>query len=118
MKLATINKLREKFVGKICTILTTPIPKSNFADTQFADFFTCAIDSLDEDGIFATHPSTGCQNFYNFNHILGIIEEQVLYEDNPEHAKIISQIRENAKAPKTKPNDFANIDLMNQLAQS
>lgn len=118
MKITTINKLRDKFVGKICTILTSPIPKNNFSDTQFSDFFTCVIDSLDEDGIFATHPATGCQNFYNLDNVLGIIEEQILYEDNPAHAEIISKIRETTKTPKTQPNDFANIDLMNQLAQS
>jgi hypothetical protein len=117
MKITTIAKLQEKFVGKICTIITLPIPKQNFSDTQFADFFTCLIKSLDQDGIFATHPTTGCENFYNLSHVVGIIEEQVFYEDNPEHAEIISKVRD---LPKTKsnPNDFANIDLMTKLSKN
>jgi len=117
MKLTTIKKLQDRFVGKICTILTSPIPKQNFSDTQFSDFFTCVIDSLDEDGIFATHPTTGCKNFYNLTNVLGIVEEQVFYEDNPEHAEIIAKVRDLPKATRPNPNDFANIDLMAKLAQ-
>ena len=115
MKLTTLKKIQDKFVGKICTILTSPTPKYNFSDTQFSDFFTCVIDSIDEDGVFGTHPTTGCKNFYNLSNIIGIIEEQVFYEDNPEHAEIIAKIKQ---APKTKPNDFADIDLMSKLAQN
>lgn len=111
MKINNIRKLQAQFTGKICTILTKPIAKNNFNDTQFADFFTGLIDFLDEDGIWTTHPTTGCKNFYNLFEIIGIIEEQVLYEDNPEHAEIIRQVKENKKTE----SPYANIDLMNSL---
>jgi len=121
MKITTIKKLQERFVGKICTILTTPIAKTNFSDTQFADFFTCVIDNLDEDGVLATHPNTGCKNFYNLTNIIGIVEEQVFYEDNPEHAEIISKIKDLPKTPEKtpeNPNGFVDIDMMDKLTKT
>jgi hypothetical protein len=130
MKITTLKKLQAQFVGKICTILTNPLAKTNFSDTQFSDFFTGVIDSLDEDGIFATHPVTACKNFYNLANVVGIIEEQVLYEDNPEHAEIIKQVKEkhmNSQNPQNplverieQPGmgNFADINLMDQLAKN
>lgn len=126
MKITTIKRLQEKFVGKVCTILTRPLAKSNFSDTQFSDFFTGVIDSLDEDGIFATHPTTACKNFYNLANVIGIIEEQMLYEDDPEHAEIIKQVKEshinkqNPQNPLGQPmaGNFADINLMDQLTKN
>lgn len=115
MKNSNIKKLQMDFVGKICTILTAPIAKSTLLDAQFADYFTCLIDQLDEDGIWATHPTTGCKNFYSFQHIVGLIEEQVFYENNPEHAEIIRQAKEISKKPTDSP--YVNIDLMTDLVK-
>lgn len=108
MKVTNIKKLQNAFVGKICTILTKPIAKRDFNDTQFADFFTGLVDYIDEDGVWTTHSITGCKNFYNLLEIIGIIEEQVLHENNPEHAEIIRQSKETSSK-------YVNIDLMNNL---
>lgn len=94
MKITTIKKLQQNFIGKICTILTHPVAKRDFNDRQFADFFTGVVDEIEEDGIMTRHTLTGCKNFYFFENIIGIMEEQVLNEDNPEHQKIIQQVKE------------------------
>lgn len=105
MKTLTIKRLQENFVGKVCTILTTTIAKTNFHDTQFSDFFTGIIESLDDDGIFARHHMTGCKNFYTWNHVVGLLEEQVIEETNPKFQEIIEEIR------KTPPNQQAIVPV-------
>lgn len=120
MKQTTLKKMTELFIGKICTILTEPIAKSNFSDPQFADFFTGVVDSIDEDGIFTTHTLTGCKNFYHFKNVVGIIEEQVLNEQNPEHKKIINDMiksKENKINKDTNDSKFINIDELSDLAK-
>ena len=93
MKTLTIKRLQDNFVGKVCTILTTTIAKTNFQDTQFADFFTGIIESLDDDGIFAKHHITGCKNFYTWNHVVGLLEEQVIEESNPKFKEIMEEVK-------------------------
>ena len=92
MKLQTIKKLQEQFVGKICTVLTVGISKSNFNDIQFADFFTGFIESVDEDGVWTRHHLSGCKNFYPLIHVVGIMEEQVVEENDPEYKKIKEKV--------------------------
>lgn len=124
MKTLTVKKLQEAFVGKVCTILTTTIAKTDFKDQQFSDFFTSIIESLDEDGIFAKHHMTGCLNFYTWAHIVGILEEQIILEDDPKYKEIMNEVK---KAPveyqqtivPIDPNasPFVDPDLMASLAQ-
>lgn len=120
MKITTIKKLQQKFVGKVCTILTNQVAKTNFSDQQFADFFTGVIDELDEDGIFTTHVLTGCRNFYTFSQIVGIVEEQFLDENNPEHAKIIEEVKDKVQKPpktsKTTSDQFIDIEDLANLS--
>lgn len=113
--------LNEKFKGKICTILTQSINKSNFKDDrQFSDFFTVIIDSIDEHGIQAKHCITGCIGYYFLSHVVAILEEQVVSQDDPQYEDIIKEIK---KDPENKivlpPNkvEFVNPDIMDQLSQ-
>jgi len=120
MKITTIKKLQQKFVGRICTILTNTVAKKDFSDQQFADFFTGVIDEIDDDGVFTTHVLTGCKNFYFFSQIIGIVEEQVLDENNPEHAKIIEKVKDkgqnSAKNIKTSDEPFIDIEDLANLS--
>lgn len=120
MKITTIKKLQQKFVGRICTILTNTVAKKDFSDQQFADFFTGVIDEIDDDGVFTTHVLTGCKNFYFFSQIIGIVEEQVLDENNPEHAKIIEKVKDkgqnSAKNIKTSDEQFIDIEDLANLS--
>ena len=100
MKLQTIKKLHEQFVGKICTVLTTGVSKSNFSDIQFADFFTGFIESIDEDGVWTRHHLSGCKNFYPMAFLVGIMEEQVVQEDDPEYGKLVEKIEKTPQESK------------------
>jgi len=102
MKITTLKKMQD-FVGKVCTILTSSVCKPNFTDIQFPDFFLGIVESIDEDGIFAKHPMTGCQSFYNWIHVVGVFQEQVILEDDPQYEELVKEIK---KAP---PQQQANI---------
>lgn len=123
MKILIIKKLQSNFLGKICTILTKPIAKQDFSDHQFADFFTGVIDEIDDDGIFTTHTLTGCKNFYRMSEVIGIIEEQVLNDEDPKHQKIITELKEKQSKKDDKDNDnddtnkqkFIDIDDLSGL---
>jgi len=122
MKNSTILKLRENFCGKVCTVLTKTIAKTNFQDKQFADFFTGIIESIDEDGIFAKHANTECMNFFPMQHVVGILEEQVILETDPAYEQIINEIKNPPAQPELNlpKNDsqFINPDFMEILAQN
>jgi len=123
MKALTAKKLQEAFVGKVCTILTSTVAKSDFKDQQFSDFFTGIIETIDEDGIFAKHLMTGCRNYYTWPHVVGVLEEQVVEQTNPEYENILKEVKkappENALSvvpvdPNASP--FVDPDLMASLA--
>lgn len=124
MKITTLKKLQEAFVGKVCTILTVSVSKSNFTDIQLADFFTGLVESLDEDGVMLRHHLTGLRNFYVASQVVAILEEQVISEDDPNYQKVVEEIK---KAPKDKtpvvtqvnPQKSAFVDpaMMAQLAK-
>jgi cyclopropane fatty-acyl-phospholipid synthase-like methyltransferase len=121
MKQSTIKKMQERFVGKICTVIMTQLSRNDFTESQFADFFTGSIDEIDEDGVLMTHTITGCKNYYMMGMVAGIIEEQVLYDDKPEHKSIIEQMKnKKIDQEKAKTNDetLINIDELSALADS
>lgn len=109
------------FVGKVCTITTLQI-NFRFQEEQMMDYFMGIIDSIDDQGILVTHSVTKCKSFIFFPHIVSICEEQVLYEDNPEHKKIIDEYRQEKPltAPKrtiTPNSTFINPAVMADLAK-
>jgi len=107
MKALTVKKLQEAFVGKVCTILTSTVAKTDFQDQQFSDFFTAIVESLDEDGIFAKHHMTGCRNYYTWPHIIGVLEEQVIQQDDPKYEEIMQEIK---KAPVERQQNIVPVD--------
>lgn len=106
MKPITLKKLQD-FVGKVCSILTTSVSKPNFTDVQFSDFFVGIIEEISEDGIFAKHPMTGCLAFYSWPQVVGIFQEQVIDQTDPQYETILSEIK---KAP---PEQQVNIVPVN-----
>lgn len=101
MQNSTVDKLKDLFLGKVCTVITVGVNKGAFPDQQFAEFFTGIVESIDKDGVFTKHHITGCKNFYAMAYVVGIIEEQVITDDNPKYQEIIEEVK---KIPKeTKP---------------
>lgn len=99
-----ITKLKNKFLNKICTIVT--VFNKSQTDTQFLDFFTCKVEDIDENGVWGSHCLTQCCNFYFFSSIVAILEEQVIDENNKDYKKIVEEIK---KSPQ--PEKKSNIDL-------
>lgn len=93
------------FVGKICTIITGPINR-NFKDEAQAvgkpelypmnlvDHFMGRVVSIDANSIVIQHPIIGTMGYFRLANIVGIIEEQELDPNNPEHAKAIEEYKE------------------------
>lgn len=92
----------EYFVGKPCTITTVAI-NWRFNSEPMMDYFMGVVEKIDVKGILVTHPQTGCKNYIFLKHIVSISEEQVFYDNNPEHKKIIEEYKEKnpEKAAKT-----------------
>ena len=80
------------FKGKPCTISTVEI-NFRFKEQQMMDYFMGIVETIDKHGIWIVHPITKCRSYILLSHIVSISEEQVLYEDNPQDAKIIEEYR-------------------------
>lgn len=106
------------FVGKAVTVFTGPINRE-FDERQKCDYFVGVVKSVDEMGIMTQHPITGCCNYYFFSQIIGICEEQMLHPENPEHAKIIDELKEKrqtVQAPLPPDQKLVDINMLSQLA--
>jgi len=80
------------FLGKPCTITTIQI-NFRFKEEQMMDYFMGIVEDIDDHGVLVVHPLTKCKSYIFFPHVVSICEEQILYENNPEHAKIIEEYR-------------------------
>lgn len=99
-----IRKL-QYFVGKACTIFTTPINR-NYKDEnpgtfpkQMIVYFTGFVSEIDDSGVWLTNPMTGKQSFWAMTHLVGIAEEEVL--DPKKDAAEIAQMQRVKETAKT-----------------
>jgi hypothetical protein len=109
------------FVGKAVTVITTAINR-DFDERQKCDYFLGVVESVDELGIMTLHPITGCKNFYFYNQICAISEEQVLHPEKPEDAKLIAELEEKRRGtpvatpePEAQNSPFIDIDSLSKL---
>lgn len=105
-----------KFIGKPVTIFTENIGRG-FNDVQYNDYFTGICVSVDTQTIETAHPITGCRNIFFISKIIGISEEQELDPQNPEHQKIISEMKGENLKEDLPLSDSVNIDvdMLNKL---
>lgn len=103
------------FINKVCTITTLQI-NFRFKEEQMMDYSMGRIESINENGILLTHLITKCKTYIFFPHIVSISEEQELYEDNPEHAKIIAEYKQK-KPEKKESSPFINPTALAELAK-
>jgi hypothetical protein len=96
------------FVGKAVTIITTAINR-DFDERQKCDYFLGVVESVDELGILTLHPITGCKNYYFYSQICAISEEQVLYPEKPEDAKLIAELEEKRRKPVAPPLELPDV---------
>lgn len=96
------------FIGKACTILTTQI-NFNFKYEQMIEYFVGIVEDISPQGILLSHLQTKCKSFISMQYVVSITEEQTLYENNPEHAKVIQEYRQ------TKPVMAAKTTIKDNL---
>tara|TARA_Y100000034_G_C6902941_1_gene418079 strand:- start:1175 stop:1636 length:462 start_codon:yes stop_codon:yes gene_type:complete len=83
------------FEGKICSILLRDVALwQDFNSQQFTDYCVGHVDFVGMMGIWTTNVVTKGRNFYRWEHIAGIIEEQFIPEDHPDYDKIKKQVEE------------------------
>lgn len=80
------------FKGKTVTVTTVQI-NFRFKEEQMTDYFSGFLEILDDKGMWLLHLITNTRTFILYQHIVSVTEEQMLFEDNPEHAKIIEEYR-------------------------
>jgi hypothetical protein len=129
-----MSKALNYFVGRICTVFTTPINR-NFKEEnpatypqQLVVYFTGVVDAVDDTGITLSQLDNGLKSYFFRSHIIGIAEEEVLDPSKPEDQAKINQmqtLKDEPPAMVTTDNPAGNplIDLnaleeMNRKLQS
>lgn len=113
MRPKTIENL-QYFLGKVCTILTTPIGR-NFDELHAREHFVVRVREINPDGLWGTHPYNETVSFFSIEHIVGINEEIELDPNNPEHKAMITEfeqrsgkkVQSDLKAPAAPPKETA-----------
>ena len=105
------------FIGKVCTIFTTPINRT-FQERQSIDYFVGRIEAIDEFGIMTSHAITGCKNYFFLKHIIGVSEEQVLNPEKPEDAKLLEEFQAMKKLQTSEESSpFVDLDQLKALSK-
>ena len=111
-----MNTNFEYFLGRVCTIFTSPInrdfkqenPKT-YPNPLFV-YFIGFVEGVSEDGIWVKQLKTNCKSFFFFSHIVGIAEEQVLNPDDEKDMKVIEEFKEANKKKEIKKMESEFID--------
>lgn len=126
MQKEELERIRDYFIGKVVTVIT-PTINWNFDEKQTMDYFVGRVDHVSENGIWVTHPTTLCKNFYFMNQITGIVEEQVVYKDDPQYNEIVEEYKKSQNKKKEEKEamqqsmqqqkPFVDIETLNRLAK-
>ena len=110
--------MKEKFIGKICSVFTTPLNRdfskegNNYLESM-NHYFLGVVESFDEHGLLLTQPK-GLQVYVTLNHLVAIAEEEVLDPENPDDAKIIDEYKTpEIKLPESK---YVDPDALSKIA--
>lgn len=124
------NEYKKHFMGKICTIFTTPINRDfqkegpeRYPD-QIYKYFVGAIEDISDAGVLLQQATTGLKSWISASYIISIAEEEVEYltEDDvkvvekPEKIITTAQLKE--KFPnefETNP-DYTDIDALQKIS--
>lgn len=119
----TSNELQQ-FIGKVCSIFTRPINRNFREESESFIYFVGRIVSVSNQGILMeqvtnTKSKTPLRSYYFLEDVVGIAEEQVLNEHDPQDAKIINSIKEHIKQqiePKPPTSPYVDADSMMELS--
>ncbi len=119
------------FQDKMCTIFTVQINR-NFKEEnpatypqQMHEYFMGWVEGIDEYGIMLKQIKGNRRTYIFYTNIVSIAEEEVLYANNPEDAKIIDNFKTTAKEAEkelekykveTKDGPFVDIESLSKLS--
>jgi len=109
-----LERLSDYFTGKIVTIIVAPINRQ-FNEKQSMDYFVGRFDHISETGIWITHPTTSCKNFYFIDHVVSIVEEQFITKNDPNYEKIVTEYKNSVEKKPNSP--YVDVNQLNQFAQ-
>lgn len=110
----------QDLLNKVVTVSTVEV-NFRFKPEQMMDYFMGTLEAIDDEFIWLRHPQTKCLSGVARKYMVNIAEEQVLYEDNPEHAKLIQEYRQ--EKPITAPklaipsSQFVNPKALAEIAK-
>ena len=123
-----IKKLKNIFLGQICTIFTKPINRDYKSENPTTypkplyTYFVGLIKDIDEFGVYTEQVTTGLSSFFPWANIVGIAQEEVLDPENETDAKIIGNIKsEYAEKLKTIPalkdGQYVDVENLNDISK-
>lgn len=106
-----VQLLSEGFLGKICTVLTNSSVLPVKDAVQHSQYFTGEVQRIDRYGIWVKHITSGTMGFFAFP-IVGIVEEQVIAQDDPRHEKLKEEVQKQkaGKPAFQKPGTFMSVE--------
>jgi len=87
------------FIGKLCTIFTTPMNRDFQSEAPhdypkaLYKYFMGVVESITPNGILLTQVSTGLKTYFMRPQIVAIAEEELLDPENPEDAEAIEKFQ-------------------------
>lgn len=123
-----IKKLKKTFLGKICTIFTTPTNRDYKTENPktypkpLYTYFVGLIEDIDDDGVYTTQPTTGLSSFFLWFNIVGIAQEELLDPENEEDAEVIENIKSEYKEklktiPALKDSQYVDVENLNNISK-
>lgn len=105
--MTTSFNLSNLFVGKVCTILTTPINRE-FNEEANVNYFVGRVIEVSPKGVLIEHLGTKNKSFFFTDKIVGIAEEQTLaHNPNIEKPEIVE--------PKNPTDLYNDIDQLSNF---
>jgi hypothetical protein len=109
----------ERFLGKVCTVLTQSVSFPFTNPRQHAEYFTGIVKEVNTYGILIEHPKTNDLAFFSFP-VVGIVEEQAVAKNDPNYEKIREEIEQKQKpkaVPKPLPPNYLSLEDMTAMAK-
>lgn len=121
-KYATPINPQSYYKGKVCTLLVSPtaLPTEHYSKEQAMLQFSGIVTNIEKEGIGISNLLYNTRSYFFHPHIIGICEEQVLDENDPQ-VEIIEKAQEKKVVPMpaeppVKENAFIDIQKLQNLA--
>jgi len=105
------------FIGKVCTILTSPVNRQFVNETQYVNIFVGIVDSINEKGIWIIKLGTRKKAFFTFHALVGINEESISFFENEQDVKDFEK-QLKAKIPPKDAQQLISIESINKLKKN